>query len=58
MHYRQVTVAMQEEHGLIKAVGKMSHDRFGLWVEKKRKEGWEIYSCAALDEERSNRPRS
>jgi hypothetical protein len=45
MHYRQVTVAMQEEHGLIKAVGKMSHDRFGLWVEKKRKEGWEIYSC-------------
>jgi transposase len=45
MHYRQVTVAMQEEHGLIKAVGKMSHEGFGAWVEKKRQAGWEIYSC-------------
>jgi hypothetical protein len=40
MHYRQVTVAMQQEHGAIKAVGKLSHD--GFWVYK---EGWEIYSC-------------
>lgn len=45
MHYRQVTVAMQQEHGPIKAVGKLSHDGFWAWVEKKYKEGWEIYSC-------------
>jgi transposase len=45
MHYRQVSVAMQEEHGPIKAIGKMSHDRFGAWVEKKRHAGWEIHSC-------------
>lgn len=45
MHYRQVTVAMQEESGPIKAVGKLSHDRFGAWVEKKLKEGWAVYSC-------------
>ena len=29
MHYRQVTVAMQEEAGPIKAVGKMGHEAFG-----------------------------
>ena len=45
MHYRQVTVAMQEESGPIKAVGKLSHDRFGAWVEKKLAQGWEVYSC-------------
>ena len=45
MHYRQVTVAMQEEAGPIKAVGKMSHEAFGSWVEKKRQAGWELYSC-------------
>lgn len=45
MHYRQVTVAMQEEYGPIKAVGKLSHDGFWAWVGKKLKEGWEIYSC-------------
>ena len=45
MHYRQVTVAMQEEYGAIKAVGRMSHDGFGAWVEKKLMLGWEIYSC-------------
>ena len=45
MHYRQVTVAMQEEEGGIKAVGRMGHDRFENWVEKKREAGWEIYSC-------------
>jgi transposase len=45
MHYRQVTVAMQEESGPIKAVGKMNHDRFEAWIEKKCREGWEIYSC-------------
>jgi transposase len=45
MHYRQVTVAMQEDYGPIKAVGKLSHDRFGAWVEKKLTQGWEVYSC-------------
>jgi len=45
MHYRQVTVAIQEEDGRIKAVGKMGHEAFVSWLEKKRKEGWEIYSC-------------
>src|ERR1700683_3200590 len=45
VHYRQVTVAMQEEAGAIKAVGRMGHDGCGNWVEKKLKEGWELYSC-------------
>lgn len=45
VHYRQVTVAMQEGYGPIKAVGKLSHDRFGAWVEKKLAQGWEVYSC-------------
>jgi transposase len=45
MHYRQVTVAMQEEDGVIKALGKMSHDGFSHWVEKKLKAGFELYSC-------------
>jgi len=45
MHYRQVTVAMQEEAGAIKAVGRMGHDGFEHWVERKREAGWEIYSC-------------
>jgi transposase len=45
VHYRQVTVAMQEEAGALKAVGRMGHDGFGNWVEKKLKAGWELYSC-------------
>jgi len=45
LHYRQVTVAMQEEGAGIKAVGKFSHDRFGAWIDKKLREGWEIHSC-------------
>ena len=45
LHYRQVTVAMQQESGPIKAVGKLSHDRFEAWVEKKLREGWEVKSC-------------
>jgi transposase len=45
MHYRQVTVAMQEEQGAIKAIGRMGHEAFSHWVEKKRQEGWEIHSC-------------
>jgi transposase len=45
MHYRQVTAGMQEEAGRIKAIGKMGHEAFRSWVEKKLKEGWEIHSC-------------
>jgi transposase len=45
VHYRQVTVAMQEEAGAIKAVGRMGHEGFGNWVERKSKAGWDIYSC-------------
>jgi transposase len=45
LHYRQVTVAMQEEGAAIKGVGKFSHDRFGAWIERKLKAGWEIHSC-------------
>jgi transposase len=45
VHYRQVTVAMQEDGGRIKAAGKMSHGVFLNWVEKKLAEGWQIDSC-------------
>jgi transposase len=45
VHYRQVTAAMQEEGGRIKVVGKMGHEAFGRWIEKKLAEGWQIYSC-------------
>ena len=44
-HYWQVTVAMQEDGGRIKVVGKMSHKAFLGWVKKKVAEGWEIRSC-------------
>jgi transposase len=44
VHYRQVTVAMQEGEGPIKAVGKMSHERFEAWLSNKQQE-WELYSC-------------
>ena len=45
VHYRQVTVGMQEEGGRIKAAGKMGHSVFVDWVKKKLQEGWEIHSC-------------
>src|SRR5271166_4926056 len=45
VHYRQVTVAMQEDGGRIKAAGKMGHADFLNWVQKKLQEGWQIYSC-------------
>ena len=45
VHYRQVTVAMQEDGGRIKAAGKMSHAVFLNWVQQKLEEGWQIYSC-------------
>jgi transposase len=44
MHYRQVTVAMQEGEGRIKIAGKMSHEEFEAWVGKKLAEGWQIKS--------------
>src|SRR3984893_355812 len=45
VHYRQVTVAMQEDGGRIKAAGKMGYVDFLNWVGKKLAEGWEIHSC-------------
>src|SRR5260370_16073470 len=45
VHYRQVTVAMQEDGGRIKAAGKMGHGDFLKWVQKKLQERWQIYSC-------------
>jgi len=45
VHYRQVTVAMQEDGGRIKAAGKMSHGAFLNWVRAKLAEGWRIESC-------------
>ena len=45
VHYRQVTVAMQEDGGRIKAAGKMPHADFLNWVQRKLEEGWQIYSC-------------
>jgi transposase len=45
LHYRQVTVAMQEDGGRIKAAGKMSYELFLNWIQKKLEEGWQIYSC-------------
>ena len=44
-HYRQVTVAMQQDGGRIKAAGKMGYGYAVNWVQKKLDEGWEIYSC-------------
>ena len=44
VHYRQVTVAMQEDGGRIKAAGKMRHADFLHWVQKKLEEGWQISS--------------
>ena len=38
VHYRQVTVAMQEDGGRIKAAGKMSHEAFLDWVRTKLEE--------------------
>jgi transposase len=45
VHYRQVTVAMQEDGGRIKASGKMGYVDFLNWARKKLAEGWEIHSC-------------
>src|SRR6201988_4936193 len=45
VHYRQVTVAMQEDGGRIKSAGKMGHLDFLNWVQQKLEEGWQIYSC-------------
>jgi hypothetical protein len=45
VHYRQVTVAMQEDGGRIKAAGKMGHGAFLGWVCTQLEEGWRIDSC-------------
>ena len=45
VHYRQVTVAMQEEGGLVRAAGKMEYRVFVPWIKKKLREGWQLYSC-------------
>ena len=45
LHYRQVTVAMQEDGGLVRSVGKMEHPAFLSWIKKKLAGGWQIYSC-------------
>ena len=45
VHYRQVTVAMQEDGGRIKAAGKMSHGAFSEWIRTKLEKGWQLYSC-------------
>jgi hypothetical protein len=39
VHYRQVTVAMQEDGGRIKSAGKMGHVEFLNCVRKKLAEG-------------------
>src|SRR6516164_4799265 len=45
VHYRQVTVAMQEDGGRIKAAGKMNHGAFVDWIGTKLEQGWRIESC-------------
>lgn len=45
LHYRQVTVAMQEDGRLVMAVGKMAYRDFLKWIKKKLAQGWQIYSC-------------
>ena len=45
VHYRQVTVAIQEDGGRIKAAGRMKHPVFVDWIQKKLDQGWEICSC-------------
>jgi hypothetical protein len=45
LHYRQVTVGMQEDGSLVRVVGKMGYTQFLRWIRKKLVEGWQIYSC-------------
>lgn len=45
LHYRQVTVGMQEDGSLVRAVGKMGYREFLKWIRKRLAEGWQIYSC-------------
>jgi hypothetical protein len=45
LHYRQVTVAMQEDRGRVTSVGKMEYRQFFKWIKKKLRQGWQIYSC-------------
>src|SRR6516165_8381579 len=45
LHYRQVTVAMQEDGRLVRPGGKMAYPDFLKWIKKKLAQGWQIYSC-------------
>jgi ribosomal protein S6 len=45
LHYRQVTVGMQEEGGIVRAVGKMGYRELLKWIKKRLVAGWQIYSC-------------
>src|ERR1700745_874432 len=45
LHYRKVTVAMQEDGRLVRPVGKMGSREFLKWIKKKLEQGWQIYSC-------------
>jgi transposase len=45
LHYRQVTVGMQEDGGLVCSVGKMEYPAFLRWLKKKLAEGWRVFSC-------------
>src|SRR5258708_23817793 len=45
VHYRQVTVAMQEDGWLVRPVGKMGYRELRKWIKKKLAQGWQIYSC-------------
>jgi transposase len=45
LHYRQVTVALQEDGGRIKVAGKMSYEAFDGWIRNKLQQGWSIWSC-------------
>src|ERR1700740_1285694 len=45
LHYRQVTVGMQEDGGFVRAAGKMGYERFFCWLIKKLSQGWQIFSC-------------
>src|SRR6201996_9591366 len=44
-HYRQITVAMQEDGGRIKSAGEMTHRGFFKWGGEELTENWEINSC-------------
>ena len=52
VHYRQVTVAMQEDGGRIKIAGKMGHADFLKWVRKKLEDGCDTARARKISLER------